>query len=105
MTALRNASKGGHLECVRLLLDRGAGVNVVDVSSSRVAQCSLVRYAASVPEYGWVGVDLSSRLIEIPSRDCPACFTLGSSLQVEAARGSGYSDIVALLEAHLPGPA
>ncbi len=32
-TALHRASAGGHLECVRLLLDRGAGVDVVDVSS------------------------------------------------------------------------
>ncbi len=48
MTALHNASEGGHVECVRLLLDRGAAVNAVDVSSSRVAQCGLARYAASV---------------------------------------------------------
>ncbi len=31
-TALSCASKKGHVECVRLLLDRGAGVNVVIVS-------------------------------------------------------------------------
>jgi hypothetical protein len=33
MTALHCASAGGHVECVRLLLDRGAGVDVVSVSS------------------------------------------------------------------------
>ncbi len=33
MTALHLASVEGHVECVRLLLDRGAGVDVVSVSS------------------------------------------------------------------------
>jgi hypothetical protein len=32
-TALGWASERGHVECVRLLLDRGVGVDVVDVSS------------------------------------------------------------------------
>jgi ankyrin repeat protein len=32
-TALHWASAGGHVSCVRLLLERGAGVDVVDVSS------------------------------------------------------------------------
>ncbi len=32
-TALHCASMKGHVECVRLLLDRGAGVDVDDVSS------------------------------------------------------------------------
>ncbi len=32
-TALHCASEGGHVECVLLLLDRGAGVDVVSVSS------------------------------------------------------------------------
>ncbi len=34
MTPLMGASEGGHVECVRLLLDRGAGVD--DVSSCLV---------------------------------------------------------------------
>ncbi len=44
-TALHRASAGGHEECVRLLLDRGAGVDVVTVSNwldirkHRVAWC------------------------------------------------------------------
>jgi hypothetical protein len=32
-TSLHCASEKGHVECVRLLLDRGAGVDVVSVSS------------------------------------------------------------------------
>ncbi len=32
-TALCCASEGGHVECVRLLLDRGAGVDALNVSS------------------------------------------------------------------------
>ncbi len=32
-TALHRASEGGHVECVRLLLDRGAGMDALDVSS------------------------------------------------------------------------
>jgi hypothetical protein len=33
VTALHGASEGGHVECVRLLLDRGAGLDVANVSS------------------------------------------------------------------------
>ncbi len=40
------------MECVRLLLDLGAAVNVVDVSSSLFARRCLVRYAASVTVAG-----------------------------------------------------
>ncbi len=37
-TPLHGASEGGHVECVRLLLDRGVGVDVVGVSTSCFAR-------------------------------------------------------------------
>jgi hypothetical protein len=59
VTALHRASAGGHVECVRLLLDRGARLDVVSVSSwlyihrHRVAWC-FARCAASA--CGWLCV-------------------------------------------------
>ena len=42
-TPLWAASGNGHVECVRLLLDRGAGVDVADVSSLVVVCLRRVR--------------------------------------------------------------
>ncbi len=43
-TALHWASAGGHVECVRLLLDRGAVVDVVSVSSLLVVRTHRVAW-------------------------------------------------------------
>jgi hypothetical protein len=38
LTPLHRASGGGHVKCVRLLLDRGTGVDAADVSSTSLCQ-------------------------------------------------------------------
>ncbi len=49
------ASVFGRMECMQLLLDRGAGVDVVDVSSWLLARRRrVVRDCAWCGEHGWV---------------------------------------------------
>ena len=51
-TALMEASMNGHVECVKILLERGAQANTQNkVSSSRPVQCLLLMYVHVV--YMW----------------------------------------------------
>jgi hypothetical protein len=54
-TPLSRASEGGHLECVRLLLDRGAGVDTADVSSLLVTRTHRVAWASRSVQYSTCG--------------------------------------------------
>jgi hypothetical protein len=57
MTALHSACVAGHVECARLLLDRGAGVDVAGVSIFQVMRVRFVAFALRGVRQAWLGVN------------------------------------------------
>ena len=68
-TALMKASKAGHMECVKLLLDKGAKVNMQSLVSGVIIHC--VHAMQHVPR--------------VPSSEWPCCLMTKSSTSLDEA--------------------